>query len=92
VQELGYQTEKGQSVEGDYITERAKWAPAENYAECFRLGVMNGPDNPCAYSEESQVYKVCKVAYDDLVAFAGYGSRATKRMAAYLGINIPEEP
>jgi hypothetical protein len=91
IDRLGYETEEGARVAGDYISERAKHSPAENYAESFAWGILNGAENPCPYGEESQVYKCCEAVFDDLVDFAGYGSRATQRMAGYLGIDISEE-
>jgi hypothetical protein len=76
---------------GDFVSAQAKFASAENYAECFRVGIMNGATNPCPYGKDNQVYKCLKSVFDDLVSFAGYGSRATQRMAGYLGIDISDK-
>jgi hypothetical protein len=88
---LGYQTEEGAKVAGAYISERAKHSAPENYAESLAWGVLNGPRNPCPYGKDSHAYKSCEAVFDDLVEFAGYESRATQRMAAYLGIDISKE-
>jgi hypothetical protein len=52
---------------------------------------MNGATTPCPYGKDNQVYKCCKAVFDDLVSFAGYGSRATQRMAGYLGIDMSDK-
>jgi hypothetical protein len=75
---------------GDFISGYAKTFAWENYAECFEYGVLNGRGSPCPYPADNQVYTCCKAVFDDLVSFAGYGSRATRRMAGYLGIDIPQ--
>jgi hypothetical protein len=90
-QALGYKSITGSTVRGDYISEYAKVAPSENYAESFAYGIINGATNPCPYGKDNQVYKCCKAVFDDLVSFAGYGSRATQRMAGYLGIDISDK-
>ena len=78
----------GLTPSGSFISEHAKTSDEENYAESFEYGVTNGADKPYTGSKDGQVYKCLKAVFDDLVSFAGYGSRATQRMAGYLGIDI----
>jgi hypothetical protein len=78
-------------AEGDFISTYAKSGAWENYAESFEYGVMNGSGSPCPYPKENRVYICCKAVFEDLVSFAGYGSRATQRMAGYLGIDISDK-
>ncbi len=81
----------GLTPSGSFISEHAKTSDEENYAESFEYGVTNGADNPYTGSKDGQVYKCLKAVFDDLVSFAGYGSRATQRMAGYLGIDISDK-
>jgi hypothetical protein len=84
-----YKPWSGTDSDGDFISGYARSFAWENYAESFEFGVMNGGGSPCPYPQDNQVYICCKAVFEDLVAFAGYGSRATRRMAGYLGIDIP---
>ncbi len=69
-----------------FVSKRSEMNSHEDYAECFRMSVYNGAGAPLQYGPETDIYKKTKVIYDDLVSFAGKNSRATQRVASYLGI------
>jgi hypothetical protein len=80
-----------EGAKGDFISDYAKMNAYENYAESFKYGITGGAENPCEYDKDTQIYKCCKAVFDNIVAFAGYNSNATKRMAGYLGIDISDK-
>jgi hypothetical protein len=73
-----------------YASLRAEMDSREDYAECFRVAVLNGGTSTIGYGKDTDIYKKTYEVYMDVAAFAGYGARATKRVAAYLGVKLPE--
>lgn len=61
-------------------------SPKEDFAQCFYYAVLNGGDNPLKYDLTTPIYQKTLKVYNDLLALAGHESKATQRVAAYLGI------
>jgi hypothetical protein len=77
------------STPSAYASLRGEMDNREDYAECFRTALYGGNDNPLQYGCDTEIYQKTYEVYIDLAAFAGYGARATKRAAAYLGVELP---
>jgi hypothetical protein len=73
-----------------YASLRGEMDAREDYAECFRVAVLNGGTSTIEYGKDTDIYKKTYEVYNDIVAFAGTGARATKRVALYLGIGTPK--